>query len=401
VAVTEGQAFTGAIASFSAIHGTQFEPLGDFTATVDWGDGTAPTQGTIVATSAPGVYRVAGSHIYADSGADVGATPNVPSGTFPISVLVREEGGGTLLVTNQATVRDVAITLTGRLDPATDTGTSNSDAITNDPEPRFVGTSEPFSRISLFATSLAGGVPVLVGLAEADGAGAWSIDSSLLADGRYVITARAVDASGATTATTQILPGTGEGLLTIDTAGPQVTALRFYPHSGEIDVTFADGISGMDPVQLDDPLSFLLTRRQRPVTSYPVNLVVPPVGVAGNPETVVLVVNRGRPLGTGAYHLTILSGAQAAGIRDRAGNALDGEFYGAFPSGNHLPGGNFQAELDALDHRVATPRTPGGKVKPSFPLSAVRPLILLRPLALIGHSKSALKNKVDVSGAAR
>jgi len=38
---------------------------------------------------------------------------------------------------------------------------------------------------------------------------------------------------------------------------------------------------------------------------------------------------------------------KSGGITDTAGNALDGEFYGFEPSGNHKPGGDFQALLIA------------------------------------------------------
>jgi len=40
----------------------------DFTATIDWGDGTAPTTGTVSYNSVTKVYTVAGSHTYAEEG---------------------------------------------------------------------------------------------------------------------------------------------------------------------------------------------------------------------------------------------------------------------------------------------------------------------------------------------
>ena len=39
------------------------EPLGDYSALIDWGDGTAPSAGTI--TFAGGIYTVQGSHTFA------------------------------------------------------------------------------------------------------------------------------------------------------------------------------------------------------------------------------------------------------------------------------------------------------------------------------------------------
>jgi hypothetical protein len=287
----------------------------------------------------------------------------VPAGTFPIAVLVHDTGGSTLLVTNQARVDDVPITLTGRLDPASDSGASNSDAITNVAEPRFLGTSEPFSKVSLYSAALPNGAATLVGQTEADSAGAWAIVSSFLADGQYAITAHATDAAGATTATTAILPNPLQGPLTIDTAGPLVTAVRLYPKSGEIDVTFQDGLSGMDQSRVRDAASYVLAKRKSPRATYRVNLIVPPVAVPDNPETVVLVINSGQPLADGTYTFTILAGAP--GISDVAGNALDGAFYGVFPSGNNAAGGgNFVAIFNVVHHKNPNPGTAVGHASP-------------------------------------
>jgi len=41
---------------------------------------------------------------------------------------------------------------------------------------------------------------------------------------------------------------------------------------------------------------------------------------------------------------------------DRAGNALDGEFRGARPSGDGVPGGDFVARLDFDGRRAFPPR---------------------------------------------
>jgi uncharacterized repeat protein (TIGR01451 family) len=52
------------VATFT--HGNNTEPASDFTATIQWGDGTSST-GTV--TLSGGVYTVSGSHMYADEGA--------------------------------------------------------------------------------------------------------------------------------------------------------------------------------------------------------------------------------------------------------------------------------------------------------------------------------------------
>ena len=53
-------------------------PIADFTATIDWGDGTPMTAGTVSQPGGVGTaYIVSGSHTYADSGVN-GGTGNLP-----------------------------------------------------------------------------------------------------------------------------------------------------------------------------------------------------------------------------------------------------------------------------------------------------------------------------------
>ncbi len=66
------------------------------------------------------------------------------------------------------------------------------------------------------------------------------------------------------------------------------------------------------------------------------------------------------------YRVT-LTGSGAAVILDLSGNALDGEFTGAFPSGNGTAGGNFTADfrvgiaatLQSIQDNVFTPKCAG------------------------------------------
>src|SRR5262249_30235466 len=46
-----------------------------------------------------------------------------------------------------------------------------------------------------------------------------------------------------------------------------------------------------------------------------------------------------------------------ASVQDLAENHLDGEFYGTFPSGNHINGGDYVAELQAYHNKVFAPQT--------------------------------------------
>ena len=366
VTVTEGGVLSGAVATFSENFGTNPEALGDYTATIDWGDGTPPTEGTIVATAAPGVFQVTGLHTYSDSNVNIGGTPSVPSGSFPISVLVRDDGGTSLLIANTATVNDVAITLAGQLNPTSDSGASNGDAITNVNQPNFFGRSEPGSIVQVFARPSTGGAATLVGQAATDSSGFWSITTNLLADGSYVVIASAIDRFGHTTASTTIEPASHP--LVIDTVGPKVTSVSFDRVSGQIDVTFQDDRSGLDQRTVVDAANYSFSKRHtRTPGTYKVNVISATPSSATGLEQVVLTINDARQLRGGIYTLTILSASAGNGIRDVAGNALDGEFYGFFPSGNNVAGGNFVAELDAIHRRIFAPNTLIGRASPIVP----------------------------------
>src|SRR6202035_3227099 len=52
-------------------------------------------------------------------------------------------------------------------------------------------------------------------------------------------------------------------------------------------------------------------------------------------------------------------------VQDVAGNSLDGEFYGSFPSGNGIVGGDFVAEIDAIHNKVFAPQTVVGTASPA------------------------------------
>ncbi|MGO4388633.1 Ig-like domain-containing protein [Microvirga sp. 2YAF29] len=72
---------------------------------------------------------------------------------------------------------------------SSDTGTSNSDNITGDTTPTFTGTAEVGATVRLYSGSTEIGSTVAVN-------GTWSITSSTLAAGSYLITARATDTAG-------------------------------------------------------------------------------------------------------------------------------------------------------------------------------------------------------------
>ena len=102
VATTEGAAFSGRVATFS--DGSNTDPIGNFTATIHWGDSTSDTAGTV---SQPGgigtAYVVAASgtpHTYAEEGPY----------TFSVTITDTDETSNTASNTGTATVADAALT---------------------------------------------------------------------------------------------------------------------------------------------------------------------------------------------------------------------------------------------------------------------------------------------------
>ncbi|MBI3074199.1 MAG: PQQ-binding-like beta-propeller repeat protein [Deltaproteobacteria bacterium] len=76
------------------------------------------------------------------------------------------------------------------LDPASDTGASNTDNITGDTTPTFIGTTEANATVRLYSGS------VLVGTTNADGVGAYAVTASTLEEGDHLFSVRAVDRAG-------------------------------------------------------------------------------------------------------------------------------------------------------------------------------------------------------------
>ncbi len=102
VATTEGAAFSGRVATFC--DGSNTDPIGNFTATIHWGDSTSDTAGTV---SQPGgigtAYVVAASgtpHTYAEEGPY----------TFSVTITDTDETSNTASNTGTATVADAALT---------------------------------------------------------------------------------------------------------------------------------------------------------------------------------------------------------------------------------------------------------------------------------------------------
>jgi uncharacterized repeat protein (TIGR01451 family) len=95
----EGAQFSGAVATFKDTLNT---PAGDFTATIDWGDGSGPTIGTV--SGSGGTFSVSGAHTYAEEG------------TFTVTATLSDDAPGTATATatSIANVADAPLTASAK-----------------------------------------------------------------------------------------------------------------------------------------------------------------------------------------------------------------------------------------------------------------------------------------------
>ena len=244
---------------------------------------------------------------------------------------------------SQSALATVTINVTPRtvttvhLDPNSDTGVSNTDRITNDNHPIFVGTTAPNLRVVLYAQIAGATTPSIVGVSTADSGGNYTIGSIPLADGTYEFFVEAFRADGLSTGRIDAGP------LTIDTVAPVVTNVELNPRTGQIYVTFKDdrvGLANSTATNIQN-YSFTAKTLPHPLADAITSATLLPGVSPTSPETIVLTSAGGRHTKHGRYLFRIISG----GVADIAGNALDGEFIGTFPSGNKVPGGDFYGEF--------------------------------------------------------
>jgi hypothetical protein len=97
VTATEGMAFSGVVGSFTDADTHGF--LGEYTATIDWGDNSPVTTGTISINGAG--FDVTGSHTYAEEG------------QYPVKVSIFDIGEPPVVAQSMATIADAPLTAKG------------------------------------------------------------------------------------------------------------------------------------------------------------------------------------------------------------------------------------------------------------------------------------------------
>jgi len=246
--------------------------------------------------------------------------------------------------------------------------------------------SSPDVRVDVYATPR-GGKPILIGQATPWSDISWNLQSDVpLADGLYTIQARAVDVStGLAGALTPMA-----AKLNVDNVGPRVVGVRFVPRQGQVVVTLRDfGGDGNAGVGLDlNTVNYPSYALAPPTSTEPhgtpdaqwqvTEIVASPASRRG-PQRVVVTFNDGAPIPTGSYGFFMQSpGPQfpaaagppyfvhipyyALGIRDQAGNPLDGNATSTITPDDS---NDFATELTSLGGR-------GFQVKPR-PVAPSRP----------------------------
>jgi uncharacterized protein (TIGR03118 family) len=374
VSDTERVIFSGPVGEFIASN--PMATASQFSDLIDWGDGSPESAGTVIfldRTPVSTSFEIIGTHTYADLYSSTTATSATQtSSTFPLLTHVVGTDGSSVNLTNTATVLGGPFSVSGHLNSASDSGISDSDGITNVTQPTFNGiTGEPNAKVLLYATS--NGTTVLIGQGTSGANENWSITPSIaLTDGSYAITATAVDGTNSTiSATATIVPN-----LVIDTVGPKVTDVVFNRLHGQIIVTYQDfgGVNntgvGMDLASEIDANNYQLTTVHHPrIGKFRVNVISVVPGTTAGTQTATLTINHGAYIKGGWYFFTIFSTSptNVTGVQDIAANGLDGEFYGYFPSGNNVAGGNYVAQLTAIHHTIFAPSTIIGRATPVSP----------------------------------
>ncbi|EBJ1007647.1 Ig-like domain repeat protein, partial [Salmonella enterica] len=131
------------------------------------------------------------------------------------AVVVFRDLAGNISETKLPFTIDTATSVSVRMDPTSDTGSSNSDNLTNRKSPKFGGTAEPDAKLVITIIDDTSGHEVLKKLVTVGVDGNWSMTPDALADGIYTIKVVSTDVAGNT--------AEAQDRFTIDTVTPDPT----------------------------------------------------------------------------------------------------------------------------------------------------------------------------------
>ncbi len=169
----------GTLATFTGATG---QTAADFTASINWGDGSTTPASVVSDPTMSGVFDVNGTHTYTNPG------------TYPIAIMVSDQIGNPFSITTTATVTTADLSgstppLTGGLDDVISNGPLAANGFTNTNRPTFSGTATPFSTVQLYARHFNADAELPLGEAVTSANGQWSLTVSPLAVGKWIFTA--------------------------------------------------------------------------------------------------------------------------------------------------------------------------------------------------------------------
>ncbi len=121
-------------------------------------------------------------------------------GVYEAVVVFSDIAGNTSETTLPFTI-DTTTSVSVRMEPASDTGSSNSDNLTNKQNPKFEGTAEPNAKLVITIVDDKSGREVLKHTITVGADGNWSVTPNILPDGMYTINVVATDVAGNTAQT--------------------------------------------------------------------------------------------------------------------------------------------------------------------------------------------------------
>ncbi|EAP3612775.1 Ig-like domain repeat protein [Salmonella enterica subsp. enterica serovar Enteritidis] len=121
-------------------------------------------------------------------------------GVYEAVVVFRDIAGNTSETKLPFTI-DTTTSVSVRMEPASDTGNSNSDNLTNKQNPKFEGTAEPNAKLVITIVDDKLGREVLKQTITVGADGNWSVTPNILPDGMYTINVVATDVAGNTAQT--------------------------------------------------------------------------------------------------------------------------------------------------------------------------------------------------------
>ncbi|EEG2099640.1 Ig-like domain repeat protein [Salmonella enterica] len=121
-------------------------------------------------------------------------------GVYEAVVVFRDIAGNTSETKLPFTI-DTTTSVSVRMEPASDTGSSNSNNLTNKQNPKFEGTAEPNAKLVITIVDDKSGREVLKHTITVGADGNWSVTPNILPDGMYTINVVATDVAGNTAQT--------------------------------------------------------------------------------------------------------------------------------------------------------------------------------------------------------